>query len=943
MSGHGDYLAGIQRWSLGPKGYQFFGTEGTMQKTFLDVDVPGRYLPLGNWVFVKPRVEDNAVVFTSKPIISNLRESSSDPKKWEYTANPYLSKYNPKLYRKLPISPAYQPDGAGVKKWSNPKFQATNWLGTTWAEPHAGHALNWQSGSTSYFYNSGLTDLKFDLAPIFYSRNKGKEQAPDSDWWRGGCVKKVVSGDFGVRNFIIMVTVTHDFYCYPVNTYDTTLPPPNVNAGYFQSVEAPLPAWVTVSDVGRNSSLSTDEQIYQTMPCWVFSPNGDRAAAVMYKKEDAWADSYITSKRYDYSPTNSFELKENRPGIVEVEFVIEIDGPNPEDFTFSVQLSKSLYSEDDGRGYVAVAYSTVELENVRYGDLLILEHKYYISEMFQLATLYESGSGINDTDAHVLVQPAIAVTAHVMNSNEEIMSWLSSYVATFGPLQSRALITEPMLLSPTFSSISDKPVDDNGQRQFCFHTAINAMDLSTLTFCFGASATLVGFTNTTGNSYIDLGGDILYLDYDSPFCASAAYVCTYSLGELDEERYVGHTDLKAKTKEYFNLTNSVPNLSLFKQISLNAKISSTAFTPTYEQLEDLYNLSYYKTVDSYYEGFNSQLLFSEISLNTGFETITKSVIFSSSIFYCYDNLTELQFGPNNLGVTYINKDAYMGWIPRVFTFFDGQAYERPGLRWTVKEQKSGTFEWKWKGVNSSPSIEYILEDGNTSFSDYPLGLILHNRFTWIALNALNNPYASLSAEPNGSYAVFFGPFAAPTSTVLTHVDLDEPIPNYTTFTMEQNVLDVIKMRLVKDRTYVEGKTTHIAAVNEAYSLSLSASNYIFDFYFETNSLSINHRSYIPHLVTAWKLGSKYDYNYNYIQPGTGWSKEGQIGGAIILGPIALGWEKTFLGNGVDYQQLQTFPTFDFLDLQTMETPYFVVLPTPRMCGVFTNLPLEPTD
>ena len=335
-------------------------------------------------------------------------------------------------------------------------------------------------------------------------------------------------------------------------------------------------------------------------------------------------------------------------------------------------------------------------------------------------------------------------------------------------------------------------------------------------------------------------------------------------------------------------------------------------------------------------------MYADITLTTGtgIGDVAKEVVFASATNLTRGGILEAQHGPNSLASHYFDKGAYAVWIPRVFTFFDGETYERPGLRWTEIEEVVSPPMIKWHGYNDDPRA-HILETGETSYTGYPLGIILHTRFTNIAVFPLNNVYANLSAEPNGSYATFFGPFAAPTSTVLTHADLTNQLPNFSSFALQQDFLDVIKVRLPgKDGEYVEGKTSHLASMNAAYDLTLTYNDYAFDFYLSGSRLVVKHQTLTPSDPGYIAVGSVYDNNYGFLPEALGYNKFGQVGGSIFLGPLAVGWNKTFQGNGVDYTQYQTMPVFEFIELQTFPYVFEISRPTPRMEGLFNRLPMK---
>jgi hypothetical protein len=929
-------------------GYQFYGTEGTMLKTFEDPNIPGRWLPLGNWLFVKPylsREDDVSVVkFKASPLLSSLREDTTSPPRWVYNPNPYLS-IQPEGDYPLKIKPVHQPDGMGVKKWQNTQRPKT-WLTSCWAEPTPNQAVSVRSGAASWFTITGLTDQGYDLAPGVFKSPKGKRRAPDSDWYRGACLHTATHEIYGSRLFVVMVDISHRFYCYPAEVAETETGAisgkPCVGDIYIQQQGAPLPAWVTLFDVGIESGLTPKEHNAEIQPQWVFSPNGDKAAAVMFHLDEAWSDAYHTSTRYEYDAgtdtTTDKGVRESRPGVVEVEWTIALTGENPEDFDFSVALKQSLYSEDDGRGYLAVGYASQDFVNLPggalYNGLLILEQDYYLGELFSQAALYATPElPVTNTALNIITHPPVAVVAKVTYESSTIMQWLSSYtVFSNNSYRVYGGIDPASLIAPTFDDLTDKPATAANTQTFCLQTHINAMDLPTLTFCFGVSASLTGVC-TAGGYFLTEFDE--FIQWDGPFSASAAYVVMYALGVKDEERFVGHSQLKAVLPAYFDMTHTHPDLDAMVRVNLNATISSTAFSPTGGDLSDLYRTVYYRIPpvwgaeygepNDYYQHTE----FADLTLDTGFidESFTESVIQASSLVRSYaTNFTD-QLGLNLLASTPFDVDSWMTTLPRIFLMFDGQYYERPGLRW-MRKVHDGDF-WRPNGYPDP----LVMEAGTSDFSGYPLGLVLHTRFAHTALFPLNNPYANLSAEPNGSYAIFFGPFAAATSTVATHPNISQPVPQLTgDFVIEQNFMDVIRVRLPQGSGYHEGKTSHREQMNEAFELSLTPSDYSMSFVIESGRLRIAQKAEIPVLIDRWDVHSRYDRNYmSYLG--------NQYAGSISLYPINAAWLKTTYALTVDTYLMQTLPCFHTTDLLEGPPGWTTVFPTPRMEGLFTQLPI----
>ena len=67
--------------------------------------------------------------------------------------------------------------------------------------------------------------------------------------------------------------------------------------------------------------------------------------------------------------------------MVEVSFSIEITGPDPEDFDFSVGIAQSIYCVDSGRYPIAVGYAMKDMTGISTNDLLLLEYDFYTSNI----------------------------------------------------------------------------------------------------------------------------------------------------------------------------------------------------------------------------------------------------------------------------------------------------------------------------------------------------------------------------------------------------------------------------------------------------------------------------------------------------------------------------------------------------------------------------------
>jgi hypothetical protein len=947
--------------------YQFYGSEEILDKTYEDPYVSGRYLPRGNWTLVRSSGNDAGVLkFKYKPLLSSLRASSDTPPKWEYNSNPYLSIQPGVEESTLYLAPMHQPDGAGVRKWQSIDMDS-QWLVSTWAEPTPNHGVWWLSGGSGYYANPNITDQGFDFPPVVYTGARGARIMPETDWWRAACLRDVVSEEYGPRRFVIMVTIKHEFYCYPVaaaGALNDPLDPNkgNVAAEFVQQVTPTLPAWVTIGDVGKDAS-DPATAYYEPQPRWVFSPEGDKAAAVMFSRDDQWEDTYRGHARCVGNTEPVDPLKEHCPGVVEVAFDVVITGEDLEDFTFTVTVEKDWYAQDTGVGYVAVGYAALDFPDlpgeVAYNDLLVLKHRYYFGDpLFADATDFADPARVPyivDTSVKVVLHPPIAAVAEVVRGDgtTPVMRWLAYYTAYYySALDTRLGIAESDMVYPAMSSLSDwgGRGSAGGVRYLTFSTAISGMDLSTLTFCLGSSLLQAAVSSDYGVSYVSTPFDLDAYFYQSPMCASAAYVSTHSLGVLDEERFVGHPDMKEAAKEYFTLASPVPDIDSMTEFGPKATISSTnvsvsVATPP-SKCWDLFEFEYYRVVPAGDFYWDVQGGWADITLDTGIDdnVLEEEVVFPYHHTINYATGAFYQFGDNKVGAHMAyNETAHTVYLPRLPAYFSGQDHYMPGMR-HMERVLDGSV-WRREGWNAVPPT-YNFQPGDWDYTDFPMGLIVHSTITQTVCEPMNNPFNMINAEPDGSYAVFFGPFAAPTSIVRTHDDLDERLPNFSSFTMEQDVMDVIRVRKAgKEGALATGKTSHIDAMNGAFNLSLGASDYAFEFVIAGWALESMSKLYQTGAPDYFIVGDRLDYNYAYIDPAYGYNKSGRVGGAVMLGPTAIGWMRTAYNvNKLDATYVVTHSVFDSTSLFAGGVlNYYLGHPTPRMEGLFGKRYLPPTE
>lgn len=931
---------GVKCWieaGAEPLLYQFFGSEGDMLKTVADPDNPGRYLPTGNWTLVHAvPLADGTVKFSARALLSSVRAAPNG--EWPFDANPYTPDPH------LAIAPAHQPDGAGISVWRDPKRPAA-WLGTAWAEAGTDFAAYRLSGAGVQLPR--LTDQGFDYAPIVYRGRKGKDQTPDADWYRGACLHTADSPSYGKRTFLIMVDVRHRFWCWPLGVAGARLTADpankaNVPAEFAKSAPAPFPSWVTATDIGRASALTAAQQLAVMQPKWAFSPSGTKAAIVHFQRDTPWQDAFYTSSRYTDAGVKAWDIREDWPGVIEVGFSVTLTGTAPEAFDFSVTLLQDLHSKIDGRGYLAAGYAGQAFPllpgGVAYDDLLILEHRYYLGEWTRPASDYDdpaNGYTVATADLRVFAHPPTAVVAAITKNGVDVLTWLSAYVARWGRFDG---FTAASRFQPTFDDLPDKPVEPAKVQMQAIQTAIHDLDFSTLTACLGTSITLTGLC-TAGSALADAQ---TLIQWAGPFCASAALVSLYSLGKLEERKSVGHPQLKAALPGYVDLTGARPDLAAMTPVNLKGKIDQMATYPAEGSAlyGDLFNAPRYRpwpfpSTDDYEL---SKQQFATVTLNPGpVDQLAQvaSVVHTAIFAHWHANAAPQMGNPNLYDNPLRNNplfpQPYFITAPTAYTLFDIGWHVRPGLRWVRAVQPGAIVE------PERSNGQLVVQPGVSSFVGYPLGAVLHARFAASALHALNNHYARVSAHPNGSYALFVGPFAAPSVTVATHPNIGEPQAALSASvlpTIEQDALDVIRVRWTMGGATKDGKTSHLEMVNAAFGLALTPDSYKFPLSVDAGLLKMTPNTSAPNPLTPWRVHHPAEYDRQ-------WYGGTPYGGAAIFGPFAPGWVKpVYINNSGGAAFPVALPCFNEVDLLNCPTPSSIALPTPRMEGLFSPLPFK---
>lgn len=748
--------------------YQFIGTLDHLYKTFDDDSLPSgtRYLPLVYAV----HAEVKAGQWRATPLASSA-EAPPPGFNWFYEPDPRLTD------DRLILKPAHQPDGNGMHQWYGPTADAPKrnvpWLMTQWQQSHPCNALGrYTGGSSAYWFTQ---DMGYDFGPTLFAGDglNGVNKAPDSDWYCRAAIRRS-----GGRTFVVMVDVNSVFYCYPGEGYGAEFIPggaewpgekANVPTAYTKSQACPWPAWVTAENLGVaaiEEPVAEAVQRTRLRPMWVFDAAGTRAACIAAHRDPVWADAHFTSSMYSGDgATLVHPIKEDYPGLVEVEFAVEATGPDPDDFTFSVALRQSIYSKTDLRCPVAVGYAIRPMSyttlsgqtyTVPLDELLVLEYEHYTD----LPAMAVPAAYPDDPGPPILHQPRRPNRATVASVRREdggnwteVRRWLAYYACY--PVEDHG-DSEPRKFAPIITDFPGVPgASDHFWNHFVYIAQTVAMDVGSLSFCVAATAWTMG--------------TVPRLSTDN-YAAEAQVIVTTAFGAERDRKAIGHPLLRAAAGAMHDLTHQYPDIGNMTRFHLNATASYAHYTAGFAAG----NAHQYATLT--------------VTLGDGSDPSTAVIQDASEPMAAYPAITGCPL--------FAGHDAI--WNPVIFSYWDGFSLVRPGMRW---------------------SIDAAWQAGSLSFSGYPYGAIHHGSVHFLTLAPLNDVQARFGVHRSGSWSIFAGPFAAH-SALMDDVDTDIPLD------YEQTLVDRVTLRDVtetKDRT-----TTHIALLNLAFGKTLTPEDYHFD-------------------------------------------------------------------------------------------------------------------
>lgn len=695
--------------------YQFIGSLDHLYKTFDDDNLPAgtRYLPLVYAV----HAEIKGGAWKATPLVSSGEDVPTDPapaKTWTYDPDPRNTDDH------LVLSPAHQWDGQGMHQWFNPTDDAPKrnipWLMTQWQQSHPLNGMGIRTGGSSAQWFT--QDMGFDFGPTYFADTglTGVNKSPDSDWYCRACIHRTDDG----RAFIIMVDVNSVFYCYPTTGYDQTIisgggewpgEKANVPTALTKTQACPWPAWVTAENLGVaaiDEPVSDATHRARLRPMWVFNQAGTRASCIAGHRDSAWNDVYFTSSLYTSSGSYSRDAKEDYPGMVEVEFTVNVTGSGDGDFLFSVALRQNIYSKTDYRCPVAVGYAMRDMGSTPRDALLMLEYQHY-TDLPAMAVVADHPDDAGPPTLYQPRRPNRATVASIQHWDgdgwNEVRRWLAYYACY--PIETHS-IPEPRAFSPVITDLDGVPASgDYYLNHFVYIAQMVALDLSSLSFCVGASLWTMGTVpRISGDTY----------------GAEASTLVTVAFDVERDRQSIGNADLKPVSAALFDLTHPYPDLAGMTRFHLNATADYTAYTTGFAAGSE----HEYATLDVTDGAGNS---WSNVVQDASEDMAPYPPMYNNSTLF--PSATEI-------------------WCPAIFGYWDGWPLVRPGMRWRT----SGGWQ-----------------TGSLSFTDYPYAAVHHGAVHFLTLAALNTVQQAIKTHRNGSWSIFAGPFAAQTALMTVSDDV----------------------------------------------------------------------------------------------------------------------------------------------------------------------------
>lgn len=367
--------------------YQFYCTSPIVRQVQYGENV---YCPGGSGVYVRNK----------HPIAYGSLIQEPDAGQWKYSAMPVALEGEGGLQEAInatlfPVKGVWQlqglPEHVYYSTAGNSRPRIRRRLITAWTQTDGNISF---SGAKTPRPLPKHYDHGYDILPGVVKKGTVNTQGPDMDWPDRACLQVVSSVDYGDRIFIIQNTADNNWTCWPLmpsdlldsdlaegSIYTDQSYKANVPPQYAKTVSNPYPDWVYHPEGQKRDLYKARGDVDPLDPRynWSFNSSGTKAACCLLERTaPALTWKYIYNQIWDSEtpPTEvstsepvqikaepsplspeTESIKIDRIGLVELNLIIEITGPDLEDFSFSITVARNEPPSDEAPLRFAVAYA----------------------------------------------------------------------------------------------------------------------------------------------------------------------------------------------------------------------------------------------------------------------------------------------------------------------------------------------------------------------------------------------------------------------------------------------------------------------------------------------------------------------------------------------------------------------------------------------------------
>ena len=561
MSGNDIFLTPGNRWSLGKWSYVFHNI--TPNPVQIDNVRLGRlYLGAGVCIQIPPEPTDDTInsvdginCIPTGTVVYPQPESS--PNAWKYSpitpdlkeainADETLYLYNAWLNAMMRVKGVTQIQGIPEhQSYLFRQNENTNPYGTlidAWVQSPQ-HAITWY-GIFSPTSSFNTRDIRYDAQPTVATGSRlpyMSNTVPDSDWYERATLTTVNSEEFGSRDFYIMSTADGTFHCWPrwspidwtlteQSPYKDQAIKTNILSVYDRPTVPAYPSWVYRNTKQKRVSYAerNNRESFEPRYTWMFNSTGKKAIAIMVHRE-ALSKDWSAVNNYDTPPTEyftttnvktfiesvyfndptipSYPVQIDTVGLIELEFSINITGPDINDFDFSISVIRNEPPNNNVPMRIGIAYAS----NINWSKYSGVIGQINVDDIIELR-----------------------ITAYIKKDSLKLISALDGMYGTEEPHLTTCSIFNATKNTEIFKFVSKNMLDwgignlDSIQFSPIYFSNLRSLDLSTLSFVHtGHYRELI--VNDTINETKTIGG--LSASAKIKYAKTAVYCTAFAFGQ----------------------------------------------------------------------------------------------------------------------------------------------------------------------------------------------------------------------------------------------------------------------------------------------------------------------------------------------------------------------------------------------------------------------------